>query len=156
MMQFLQRFHWLKSKPQKTTKIQELINMYRLFKPKSLDSVFSSDKSISRLSSIEKNIVAYKNLLSECISKMHRDELISIQIVGKDAEEILKRDFFVSKEGFYLNPVESATEFIDQVIMFLELYELLEEKQEKSFNTQKNLYTVQKIAANLMTLVNEL
>jgi hypothetical protein len=141
---------------QQATRIQELVELYRTFRLESLNDVFLSDRSISRVMVIEKRITAYRKLLAECIDCMHNDTAIPMHYVGKDAEEILRRDFFTSERNVYVDPVKEATEFINNAIMFLELYELLEEKEEKSFNTQKNIYTVQKITANLMTLIHEL
>lgn len=151
-MNFLKR--WFTPTVVQKHPLAELAHKYRNFKLKRLKIVFSSDKSISRILSVEKDIRSYKKLLHECIVMMHSDEMIPVHYVGKKPDEIGLRDFFIV-DGLALNPEEEFQEFLDLSVSFLELYQTQEAQDPKTFNTQKNLYTVQNTVGNLIYFLDQ-
>lgn len=121
-----------------------------------LQTVFSSDKSILKITVGKANVIEYTKHLNLIIQKFENSTLLYVYEVDPSVKIIFVRDFFIDSQGCFTNPEEVFTLFRTSVKRFLSLYEECEMRDDKSFEIEKNLLLSQHLVNNLVILSKEL
>jgi len=121
-----------------------------------LQTVFSSDKSILKITVGKKNVIEYTKHLDLIIQKFENSTLLYAYEVTPSVKLIFVRDFFIDNQGYFTEPEEVFTLFRASVKRFLTLYEECEKRDDKSFEIEKNLLLSQHLVNNLVILSKEL
>jgi hypothetical protein len=121
-----------------------------------LQTVFSSDKSILKITVGKTNVIEYTKHLNLIIQKFENSTLLYVYEVDPSVKIIFVRDFFIDSQGCFTDPEEVFTLFRTSVKRFLSLYEECEMRADKSFEIEKNLLLSQHLVNNLVILSKEL
>lgn len=121
-----------------------------------LQTVFSSDKSILKITVGKINVIEYTKHLNLIIQKFENSTLLYVYEVDPSVKIIFVRDFFIDSQGYFTDPEEVFTLFRTSVKRFLTLYEECEMQDGKSFEIEKNLLLSQHLVNNLVILSKEL
>lgn len=143
-------------KREQSMKPKRFQEVFDNFNRVNLETVFSSDKSILLLSVGKKNIVQYTKHLKHLIDKFERRSLLYAFELDFNIKSVYARDFFIDDQGCFTDPQEVFPLFQTSVQRFLELYEELDESNDKSFETEKNLMLTGHLVSNLVILSKEL
>lgn len=121
-----------------------------------LQTVFSSDKSILKITVGKNNVIEYTKHLNLIIQRFENSSLLYVYEVNPSVKVIFVRDFFIDSQGCFTDPEEVFTLFRTSVKRFLSLYEECEKRDDKSFEIEKNLLLSQHLVNNLVILSKEL
>lgn len=121
-----------------------------------LQTVFSSDKSIIKITVGKNNVIEYTKHLNLIIQRFENSSLLYVYEVDPSVKVIFVRDFFIDSQGCFTDPEEVFTLFRASVKRFLTLYEECEKRDDKSFEIEKNLLLSQHLVNNLVILSKEL
>lgn len=121
-----------------------------------LQTVFSSDKSIIKITVGKNNVIEYTKHLNLIIQRFENSSLLYVYEVDPSVKVIFVRDFFIDSQGCFTDPEEVFTLFRTSVKRFLTLYEECEKRDDKSFEIEKNLLLSQHLVNNLVILSKEL
>lgn len=147
---------WFSKKEEpKLTELQVLANSYKQIKPESLKKVFSSDNSILQISVCCNDIVEYTKVLSTLYDKLHEDKIIPSYLLPSNVSIVYLRDFYTVNNSF-VDPIKTTKDFVTIVIKFLELYDLKEKSNNKTFELEKNLLITSIVVRNLGILIKDL
>lgn len=135
-------------------------NRYSMIKELFLDyntgiftHVYSSDISIAGFNAYYKNISAYTHALDTIYYALKEDRLIYRMELNENIVRVLIYEFFLDNEGCYQNTVEVGNSFLFSINRLITLYEELEKGVDLSFNTEKNLNTIDFIISNVIDIV---
>ena len=141
---------WNKKIKPVETEITKIIKTLNNLNYSGFSSIYSSDKSIYQIHVCCKSIIEYSSVLDKIIIAFNNDNMLYMHNLPTDVHTILIRDFFLDKKGNYLDPEDSITTYSNKCINFLQLYQTYEQKDIKSFNTEKNLLHTQHIINNIL------
>lgn len=138
------------------TRYQEAIVRFKQIDPMDLKTVFSSDNSIITINTCIASIDEYTAYIESHVLGHESGTTIPIKKTGGATETIVLREFFVSTNGYYLDPVESIARFIEASCKLLYLYEDSISQQNKTFLISNNIFTSEYMVSNLCTIAGEL
>lgn len=132
-----------------------VIERFERFRPESQANSFSSDMTLVKILVAYPTIDEYIKQLKTLLSIFELDEIVPKTYAGISATVVLKRDFY-TKNGSYVDPVETSKEFVELALNVVRLYRDKMNETNPSFNTSKNLMYLQKLVSNISTLSQEL
>lgn len=148
-------FKKLFSLKRKQSIFHDVICRLEEFQPESQADSFSSDKTLDRILVAYSDVDEYIKSLKQLIPEMEVDNIVAKSYAAIQPTVVYKRDFY-TRQGSYVDPVESSKELIELCLKFVKLYQDKMNETEPSFNTSKNLLYLQKLVSNISTLSKEL
>ena len=132
-----------------TLKLSEIV-------PMMLRDALSFDMMLKTLSVYDRSIIGYTQRLRRLTAALAEDKPLSPMMLPEVLVEIYLRDFFVDKEGYYVDIERSVEEFIGSCIDFTTTYEKREMEVNKSFTLERNLRLTQRILSNMASIAKGL
>lgn len=147
---------WIQKKEIKKSHFESIAETFNQIPLDRLESVFSSDKSILKLSVLIKQIDEYRKFLERLINNIQSDTQIRQSELNYEVHVIYMRNFFIDLHYCFMEPKYEFERFLETVMRFLTLYEEKEKSLNKTFTLEKNLFLTQHIVSNLDTISKEL
>lgn len=144
---------WLKFRNKKQEDIvTRTIRLLNNIKHEKIDLVYSSDYSVTEVTTLEKNIVSYTNKL-KLINGMYNDGyIIHPSHVPRTPYIVYVRDFFTDTKGYYIDTVTELERFIEETKIFMRWYFNLTLLESRSFEQDKIVLNTQHIFNNLVVI----
>lgn len=143
-------------KPEPLTLFQDITLKLSKIDPASLQGALSFDMMLRTLHVYDTSITSYTSRLQKLTMAIATDQQLSSLALPSAVMEMHLRDFFVDKEGRYVDIEQSAKEFIGSCIDFTATYERREKEDNKSFILERNLRLTQRILSNMASIAKEL
>lgn len=146
--------NWFKI-PKPPSEIDLIIQQIKKKDPSQYSNAYSSDQSINKLLVCKRTIKGYNSLLSLIVKKLTTDEQLSRFELPMETVGVYLRDFLTDDQGNFIDVNTEVAAFFALTEEVLSLFQQLEQQEDKSFNTEKNLYLIQNIIHNLRVIVTE-
>lgn len=152
---FFKKFFQQKVEP-KETLVQSAVKQYASLRSDRIRRAFSSDMSIIRINVCKKTLPEYVDFLKYLSSKLETDQMLPNTQLKAEVHTVYLRDFFISKDRHFIDPVTSMKGFSEEACRFLQVYERTELAKEQTFSSEKNTSLTRFVVSNLITLLKEL
>lgn len=148
-------FNFFKNNNIEESVIQKQIKVFSKLKINNTFYAHSSICSITKVLSLEQNIIGYINLLKGAIHEININSISLGMYMNKELHEVTISKFFINNNK-YVDVNIHLEEFNKLCIEFLTLYEEKNSILDKDFNTQKNIRLFSIIVNNISSLCTEL
>lgn len=138
------------------TSIGNTIDVYDALDLEKFKQVYSSDYSIFQVTTLEHDVVSYTETLNKLLGYLENDVEIQTYLIPNSLQRIYLRQFYIDKNGYFLDTTYHTERFINEVKDFLTTYEEIEKSFDKTFNQDRNIRLLRHVITNLVTLAGEL
>jgi len=135
------------------TKLEESLDFTDHFNNEVVNWSYSSNLHLLTIELPYTNILKYTTELNKLYKALEEDRIIYNLELPSTYKTITLFDFFLDDEGNYIDIKIAGEHFIEIVNKYLNMYFKLERSLEKSFNTSKNLLTLNQITTYTIELI---
>lgn len=139
-----------KSKPRSI--LDETLDLIRACKTDRLGSLYSSDIAIISIQTYKQDIISYTKLLEQLHNALKHDRIIYRSELPEYHINCSLLDFMLV-DDCYIDIKVECRNFLDISYKLIEEFIRIERLNEKSFNNNKNLMTINTIVTNITNLV---
>jgi hypothetical protein len=143
------------NKPIEPTHLETVQKQIKYLKKQTFNNVYSSNLALYKLMVVKKSIIEYTSYIRLLVNYLSNEKELLPRNIEQNYHHLLLPSWFTIN-GMFITPTEHVINLLDEIEIFITLYNKYDNMVNKNYNQDNNLRLVGKIYGDILNLLKEL